>query len=112
MSDKVWFVERMRVKLGSWETAIDQIQANADHIDPGLSYHYSMTILDLISRVQQVEKIIDIIKHSENDSWQDLRTRVQVASNELDTRLRKAETLFLQARNPKSNQRQRAGSHE
>ena len=98
MMDKGWFIERMKAKLGSWETTVDQIQANADHVDPRLSYHYSATILDIIGRIQQIEKILNKIMHSKNDSWQDIITSLQSASDELDKRVRLAATLFLQAR--------------
>lgn len=90
----------MKAKLGSWETTIDQIQSNADHIDPRLSYHYSAMILDIIGRIQQIEKILNIIIHSKNDSWQDRVAPLQGASDELDKRVRLAVTFFLQGRHP------------
>lgn len=96
MLNKGRFIEGMKVKLESWETTIDKIQANADHIDPRLNYHYSATILDIIGRVQRVEKTLNAIMHSKNDSWQHSVKRLQGASDELDKRVRLAAALLLE----------------
>ena len=88
--DKKMFIKNLMAKLSKCKSQIDSLQAKADQIDIQSRARYSTTIMEIVGKIQQTEKKLQMINKSLVNDWQTLKQEAENAWLDLDNMVKMA----------------------
>ena len=94
MSNKQAYQQKVQAQLDEWSAEIDKLRAKADKADADAQIALNREIDDLRDKKNQAREKLDELSDASEGAWEDLKTGIEAASNQLGQALRSAQSRF------------------
>jgi len=94
MSNKQAYQQKIQAQLDEWSAEIDKLRAKADKADADAQIALNREIDNLRDKKNQAREKLDELSDASEGAWEDLKTGVEAASNQLGQALRSAQSRF------------------
>ncbi len=94
MSNKQAYQQKVQAQLDEWSAEIDKLRAKADKADADAQIALNREIDDLRDKKNQAREKLDELSEASEGAWEDLKTGIESASNQLGQALRSAQSRF------------------
>ncbi|MCK5779202.1 MAG: coiled coil domain-containing protein [Rhodospirillales bacterium] len=94
MSNKQAYQQKVQAQLDEWSAEIDKLRAKADKADADAQIALNREIDDLRDKKNQAREKLDELSDASEGAWEDLKTGIESASNQLGQALRSAQSRF------------------
>ncbi len=94
MDTKQVYEDKMNARLHEWQAKIDVLKARADKATAEQKIKYNDEIESLRNRQRHLYKKLDELRLAGNDGWEDLKTGVEQAYQELKSAVERAGERF------------------
>ncbi len=94
MSNKQAYQQKVQAQLDEWSAEIDKLRAKADKADADAQIALNREIDNLRDKKNQAREKLDELSDASEGAWEDLKTGVEAASNQLGQALRSAQSRF------------------
>lgn len=94
MSNKQAYQQKIQAQLDEWSAEIDKLRAKADKADADAQIAFNREIDNLRDKKNQAREKLDELSDASEGAWEDLKTGVEAASNQLGQALRSAQSRF------------------
>lgn len=94
MSNKQAYQQKVQAQLDEWSAEIDKLRAKADKADADAQIALNREIDDLRDKKNQAREKLEELSDASEGAWEDLKTGIESASNQLGQALRSAQSRF------------------
>jgi hypothetical protein len=94
MNKKETYQEELQARLDHWKVEIDQLGAKADEAHAEARLRFREDIEKLRAHQEKAEAKMKELRHAQGEAWQDLKSGIEAAWEELGNTVHKARKRF------------------
>jgi uncharacterized coiled-coil DUF342 family protein len=94
MSSRDEYIRKMQAKLEEWNAEIDTLTAKASEVKADVKNEYNEQIESLKLKQVAARQKIEVLQHSGESAWEDLKSGIELAWNAMGEAIDSARSRF------------------